>query len=190
MTRWPKLAAVLVACAAGASAQAAEIVLEHSAVEKLLMQALFNNDGRYDLRRGACYAYLDSPTIQLKDGRLRVRSRLASRVGAEVGASCVGTAFTTWTVVSGRPAASGGKVKLEDLHIDNVDDPGTRALLESILLPALPRAFEFDVQQAVRAMLQTSAPQFQATLQAFTIDSVTAADDRLSVKFDFKLDAQ
>jgi hypothetical protein len=177
-------------CVVAASAQAAEIVLEHSAVDKLLTQSLFTNAGRFDLRQGICYAYLESPSVELKGGRIRIRSHLTSRVGVEVGGSCVGTDFAAWTVVSGRPVADAGKVKLVDLHIDNVDDAATRLLLESGLLTALPGAFEFDVLQAVRTMLQGSRGQFQASVDAFDIDSVTAGDDKLSVKFDFKLVAR
>ena len=51
---------------AAATAQAAEIVLERSAVEKLVVQAMFSNAGRHELQRGACYAYLESPSVELK----------------------------------------------------------------------------------------------------------------------------
>jgi hypothetical protein len=44
--------------------------------------------------------------------------------------------------------------------------------------------------KAVRDMLQGSADQLQANVDDFRIDSVSAADDRLSVRFDFKLVAR
>jgi hypothetical protein len=71
-----------------------------------------------------------------------------------------------------------------------VDDPNMRLLLESGLVPALPRVVELDVLKAVRGMLQGAGGQFEANVEAFNIDSVTAADDRLSVKFDFRLVAR
>ncbi|MEO8807870.1 MAG: hypothetical protein ABI433_17455, partial [Burkholderiaceae bacterium] len=119
--RWLGLCCAL--AAAATTAQAAEIVLERSAVEKLVMQTMFNNAGRYDIQRGACYAYLESPSVELKEGRIRIRSRLSSRLGVDLGNSCVGVSVATWTVVSGRPAANGGSVRLDDLRIDSVDDP-------------------------------------------------------------------
>jgi hypothetical protein len=176
-----------VAMFGAASAQAAEIVLERSAVEKLVIQTMFGNAGRHELQRGACYAHLESPSVELKDGRIRIRSRLVSRVGLDMGNSCVGVSVASWTLVSGRPAASGGSVRLEELRIDSVDDPTVRLVLESGLLPALPRAIELDVLKAVRSMLQNSGAQLQTSVDAFQIESVLVADDRLAVKFNFRL---
>lgn len=191
MNRSLRLIGALVALfAAAAGACAAEIVLEHSAVDKLLAQAMFKNVGRFDLRRGACYAYLENPSVELKEGRIRIRSHLVARFGVESPGSCIGVGLASWTVVSGRPVSNGGVVRLENLHVDNVDDDTTRMVLESGLLPALPRAIELDVMKAVRDMLQNNGSQLQATVDDFQIDSVLAADDKLSVKFNFKLVAR
>ena len=182
------LCGALVLAATGAPA--AEIVLERSAVEKLVVQTMFSNAGRHDLQRGACYAYLENPSVELKDGRIKIRSRLSSRVGVDLGNSCVGVSITTWTVVSGRPAANGGSVRLDELRIDSVDDPNVRLVLESGLLPALPRAIELDVVKAVRSMLQSSGAQLQTSVDAFQIESVQVGDERLGVRFEFRLVAR
>ncbi|MEQ1685079.1 MAG: hypothetical protein ABL916_15635 [Burkholderiaceae bacterium] len=187
MSRKLRRAALCATLAAASMAQAAEIVLERSAVDKLVTQTMFINAGRYDIQRGACYAYLDSPSVELKDGRIRIRSRLSSRVGLDTGNTCVGVSVVTWAVVSGRPAANGGSVRLEELRIDSVDDPTVRLVLESGLMPALPRAIELDVLKAVRSMLQNSGAQLQTTVDAFQIESVLVGDDRLTVRFNFRL---
>jgi hypothetical protein len=185
------IATLVVLVTATASAPASEIVLEHSAVDKMLAQAMFKNAGRFDLKKGPCYAYLENPTIEMKDGRIRIRSHLSSRLGVESGAgSCIGVGLASWAVVSGRPTSRGGVVTLEDLRIDNVDDAATQMILESGLLPALPRAIELDVMKAVREMLQGDGTQLRATVEYLRIDSISAADDKLSVKFDFKLVAR
>lgn len=175
---------------AATSAHAAEIVLERSAVEKLVVQTMFNNAGRRDLQRGACFAYLESPSVELKDGRIRIRSRLSSRIGVDMGNACVGVSVVTWTVVSGRPAANGGSVRLDDLRIDSVDDPTVRLVLESGLLPALPLAIDLDVLKAVRSMLQNSGAQLQTSVDSFQIESLQTGEDRLAVKFNFRLVAK
>ena len=186
--RWLSLCGALALAATGASA--AEIVLERSAIEKLVVQTMFSNAGRPDLQRGACYAYLESPGVELKDGRIRIRSRLSSRVGLDTGNSCVGVSIASWTVVSGRPEANGGSVRLEDLRIDSVDDPTVRLVLESGLLPALPRAIELDVLKAVRSMLQNSGAQLQTSVDTFQIESVQVAGERLELRFEFRLVAR
>lgn len=186
--RWMGLLAGLLLGAGAASA--AEIVLELSAVDKLVAQGLFSNAGRYDLAKGPCFAYLDRPSVTVQNGRVRIRSHLSARLGVVAGASCVGVAFASWTEVSGKPVPKGGSVVLADIRVDKVEDPNVRLLLESGLVPALPRGVELDVLKSVRSMLQSNGGQFQATVDAFAIDSVTAADDKLSVKFDFLLVAR
>ena len=186
--RWLSLCGTLALAATGAPA--AEIVLERSAVEKLVVQTMFSNAGRHELQRGACYAYLESPSVELKDGRIKIRSRLSSRVGVDLGNSCVGVSIVTWSVVSGRPAANVGSVRLEDLRIDSVDDPTVQLVLESGLLPALPRAIELDVLKAVRSMLQTSGAQLQTSVDTFQIESVRVASERLELRFEFRLVAR
>jgi hypothetical protein len=177
----------LMAAALMAGAQAAEITLERSAVEKLVAQTLFTNAGRYELQGGSCWAYLEKPSVELKDGRIRIRSYLNSRLGVDMGNACIGVALATWTVASGRPVANGGTVRLEDLRIDGVDDPTARLVLESGLLPALPRAIELDVLGAVKSMLQGSGAQLQTTVESFQIESAAVTDNRLAVKFNFRL---
>ena len=186
--RWLGFWFVMLALAAGS--QAAEIVLEHTAVDKLLAQTLFTNAGRYDLQRGACFAYLEKPSVELKDGRVRIRSHLVAQLGVDTGGSCVGVALASWTVVSGRPASNGGTVRLDDLRVDGVDDSTLRLVLESGLLPALPRAIELDVLKAVRSMLQGGGVQLQTSVDTFQIESALAGDDRLVVRFNFKLVAK
>ena len=180
----------LLALALTGASLAAEIVFEHSAVDKLLAQTMFTNNGRHDLVKGPCSAYLDRPSVVIEGGRIRIRSHLTARIGVIDGRSCVGLAIASWTVASGRPVARGASVVLTDLRIDQVDDPNLRLLVESGLLAALPRAIELDMRQAVRGMLQNNSGQFQAEVDTLIIDSVVAADDKLSIRFDFRLVAK
>lgn len=182
--------AIAVVCLTAAAAQAADIVLEQSAVDKLVTQALFSAGGRFVLNGGACRVFLEKPSVELKDGRIRIRSYLQAKLGVDAGSSCVGVELASWTLVSGRPVASGGSVRLDDLRIDGVDDPTLRLVLESGLLPSLPRAVDIDVLGAVRSMLQGTGAQFQTTVESFLIESVQAGEGRLAVRFNFRLVAK
>jgi hypothetical protein len=176
------------AFAFGSTAEAAEIVLERTGVEKLVVQAMFKDRGRLVLASGPCSSYLDQPSVALANGRIQIRSHLLARVGVVVNGDCAGLALKSWTKVSGRPVASGGTVRLEDIRIDEVDDPDTRAvLLNTGLVRAMPKAVTLDVQSAVQAMLTQSIDQIQATIETFVFQDVAVVGDRLSMKFDFKL---
>jgi hypothetical protein len=176
-----------VAVLSTASANGAEIVLEQSAVQKLVVESLFKDSGRYYIQRGACSAYLDSPAVTLTGGRVVIRSRLNARLGMDLGDSCAGVDLASWTTVSGEPSAQGTSVRLANIRIEEVGDANTRIVLNSGLVPTLPGAVELDVLKAVRSMLQGAGGQLQVEVLALNIESARVADNKLSVRFDFKI---
>jgi hypothetical protein len=184
-----KLTFPLLLAALCGQANAAEITLERSAVDKLVAQALFKDHGRLTLARGACGTYLDQPSVSLAGGRVQIRSHLKASVGFPVNGDCAGISLSSWTKVSGRPTSAGGSVRLEDIRIDEVDDPDTRAVLvNSGLASAFPRAFELDVRSAVQNMLSKGGDNpVQATVDAFSFEDVSVVGDTLHLQFDFKL---
>jgi hypothetical protein len=153
------VAALLSTAGASAPTRAAEIVLEQSAVQKLVVESMFKEQGRYYIQRGACSAYLDNPAVTLANGRVVIRAHLNARVGMDLGASCAGVDLASWTTVSGEPSAQGTSVRLSDIRIEDVGDANTRIVLNSGLVPTLPGALQLDVLKAVRAMLQGTSAQ-------------------------------
>jgi hypothetical protein len=173
---------------ASAHARCAEIVLERSGVEKLVVQALFKDRGRLTLARGPCASYLEQPTVSLENRRIQIRAHLSARLGFVVNGDCAGVELSSWAKVSGRPVPAGGSVRMEDIRIDEVDDANTRALLaNSGLAAALPNAVELDVRSALQTMLQQSVEKMQATVESFAFQDVAVANDRLTLRFDFRL---
>ena len=170
-----------------ATANGAEIVLEQSAVQKLVVESLFKDNGRYYVQRGACSAYLENPTVTLTGGRVVIRSHLIARLGMDFGDSCAGVDLASWTTVSGEPSAQGTTVRLANIRIEDVGDANTRIVLNSGLVTTLPGAIELDVLKAVRSMLQGASGALQVDVLALHIESVRVADNKLSVRFDFKV---
>ena len=168
------------------SAQAAEIVLERSAINKLVARALYKDQGRYYLLRGACSAYLEQPDVTLGDGRVRIRTRLSGRLGQPAGEACAGQAINSWVTVSAEPAAAGGVVRLQKLRIEKVSDPMLQLFLDAGLA-TLPGAVELDVSRAVQDMLSSADGDLRGTVERLDIAAVAVADDRLAIKFDFRL---
>jgi hypothetical protein len=186
-TRFLRETLMAVTVLSAAPANGAEIVLEQSAVQKLVVESLFKDNGRYYIQRGACSAYLDSPAVTLTGGRVVIRSRLNARLGMDLGDSCAGVDLASWTTVSGEPSAQGTSVRLTNIRIEEVGDANTRIVLNSGLVPTLPGAVELDVLKAVRSMLQGASGQLVVEVLALNIESVRVADNRLSVRFDFKV---
>ena len=183
--------ALLLAALCCVRAAAAEIVLETSAVDKLVKQSIFVENGRHYLAKGACYAYLEQPTTTLRGGRVWIRAHLSSRLGIDRGTDCIGASFATWIVSSGRPVAAGSAIGLEDVRIDSVEDQAARAVIDGGLLPALPSAVNLDLKASIEHLLEGAVRGVQSTVDSVTVRSVTVVDDkRLSVAFDFKLTAR
>ena len=170
-----------------AIAHGAEIVLEQSAVQKLVVESLFKDNGRYWLQRGACSAYLDHPAVTLANGRVVIRSHLSARVGMDFGDSCAGVDLASWATVSGEPSAQGTAVRLANIRVEDVGDANTRIVLDAGIVPTLPGAIDLDVLKAVRSMLQGASSQLQVDVQSLDIQSVRVVDNRLTVKFEFKV---
>src|SRR5471032_2133761 len=89
------------------TAHGAEIVLEQTAVQKLVVESLFKDKGRYYIQRGACSAYLENPSVTMTGGRVVIRSHLIARLGMDFGDSCAGVELAYWATVSGEPSAQG-----------------------------------------------------------------------------------
>lgn len=167
-----------------------EIVLEVPAVLKLVQQALFTRDGKFDVRTGPCYAYFEYPSVTLDQGRVLIRSRLSGRFGTVIGGSCLGLGLASWTVVSGVPAGVEGTLLLTNLRIDSIEDKTTDVLVRSGLLPRLPKALEVDVRKALEGLLQGAGGGLESRLDAFRFSEVSTDGGVLTLKFDFRLRAR
>lgn len=181
------LAAVLIVPAASG----AEIVLERSAVERLVRQSLFTDGGRYWLQRGACYAYLNNPSVSLAGGRVYLHAQLNALLGVLApNGNCAGVPIASKVTLSGRPVQAGGVVRLAQLRLDDVGEASLRALLQSGLVPNLPGAVEIDVAGAVQRMLRQPNVPYTSELESLEISAIAAEDNRLEVAFDFRLRAK
>jgi len=78
-------------------------------------------------------------------------------------------------------------VRLANIRIEDVGDANTRIVLNTGLVPTLPGALEIDVLKAVRAMLQGTGGRLQVDVLALNIEAVRVADNKLSIRFDFKV---
>ncbi len=78
-------------------------------------------------------------------------------------------------------------VRLQKLQIEKISDPKLQLMLDAGLGAALPGAVELDVLKAVRDMLSTVEGDLRGTVERLDIASVAVADNRLHIKFDFRL---
>ena len=188
----PTFAACMAACAFCAAASASEIVIGRDAVQALVLATIFNDHGKWYFAKGACFAYLERPRIALAAGRLVIDGHLASRVGLEVGNSCVGTDFASEVQISGRFVGAGSQITLDDIRIDSVKDESTRQALDLLQTAAgtsLPRAVNIDLLQLLDPA-PVPGTAIKVTMTQLDIARVTTQPDRVKVDFEMKLTAR
>jgi hypothetical protein len=175
-----------------APASASEIVIGRDAVQALVLATIFNDHGKWYFAKGTCYAYLERPRIALAAGRLVIDGHLASRVGLEVGNSCVGTDFASEVQISGRFVGAGSQITLDDIRIDSVKDESTRQALDLLQTAAgtsLPRAVNIDLLQLLDPAA-VPGTAIKVTMTQLDIARVTTQPDRVKVDFEMKLTAR
>jgi hypothetical protein len=188
--RTPALAASwLLACAA---TPAAEIVVYESALQSAMLRQAFDVNGRRLLAgdpRQCNYALVQQPTLRLREGRLFLRAQFSGVLGVPVpSGGCSGLADAFWFEVSGRPAAQGDALGLDDLRLGEVKEV-YRPLIESLMSGAVSQALRINLRTELQKMLD-GAGGYRASLPMLEIRSVTTSDEAVTLRFDFRLEAR
>ena len=187
------LLAIIVACAATAAGPLSELTIHNTAIQKMLMNELFIDEGRYHLLpTTACqYAYVDSPVVTLSQGRVRIKARVSGKISMEVGDQCVGTRSDVVQVaVSARPVFSGEKLVLTDIRVDEISNEGYRVLLQQFLASAVPRAIEIDVREGLQRILADRQSTYEVVVDRLSVTDITAENNRLHARLTFGLTAR
>jgi hypothetical protein len=170
------------------TADAATLTVGAGTIQRLVAERVFSDQGRWHLLEGACYAYLESPRTSLAQGRIVIAAHLSSQLGVEMSGSCVGSAFVSNVVMSGRLAGAGTTLSLTEIRFDRVDDEATRNaldVLQAIVPTTLP---PLDVLDTVRKR-PVNPNEIPITVDSLQIDSVTTTDKAVTVRFDVGLRA-
>ena len=171
---------------------ASELVIGREALQTLVVNSVFKDQGRWYLAKGKCYAYLERPHVALEAGRVIIVAHLSSLLGLTVGGSCVGTQMMSDVKVSGRLVGSGSHIEIDDIRIDNVQDESTRQvidLLQSATGRSLPKSVNIDLLPLLKP---TSVPGTDINVSAtnLAIAHVTTLADAVDVEFEVKLTAR
>ena len=190
--RWVTLLICLSLCGLVGPALASELVFGRDALQTLVVMSVFTDQGRWDLVKGKCYAYLERPHVSLEGGRVIIDAHLSSQLGVVVGGSCVGTELASDVRVSGKLVGSGSHIEIDDIRIDKVQDESTRSvveLLQSATGGSLPKSVNIDLLPLLKP---TSMPGTDIKVSAtnLAISSVSTLADAVNVEFEIKLAAR
>jgi hypothetical protein len=185
----------LLLMATASAAHAVEIRIQFGALERMLAEQVFTQEGRRYVRgdkTDKCnFAYLEKPQVRGdEDGRLRMRARFTGRSALNFIGQCVGMGDAFDAVITAVPVYKGGAIGLQKVKVAS----GGRtsyyirkvcAAMES----SLSRDFKYPLERDAQALLESPGPtpQYKREVRKFNVPEVRVTNDALVLTVDFEM---
>ena len=186
--------AILLAAASPRPARAVELHLQFGALERMIAQTVFTQDGRryvHNDKTNKCnFAYLEKPQIQGADGRLRIRAKFTGRSAWNVIGQCVGLGDAFFVVVTATPQYRDGNIVLQNVTAASEGKTGIYIRrVCGILGASLARDFKYPLAAEAQRILEDSSgqPGYKRELRRFQVPAVRVSSDALVIEADFAL---
>jgi hypothetical protein len=185
---------VLLLAVCAQPARAVELHLQFGALERMLAETVFTQDGRryvyHDKSNKCSFAYLEKPQIQGADGRLRIRAKFTGRSALNVIGQCVGLGDAFIVIVTATPEYRSGNIVLQ--HVVAASDGRTGIYIRNvcrILGASLERDFKYPLAAEAQRILQDSSgqPGYKRELHDFQVPAIRVTNDALVIQADFTL---
>lgn len=191
MTRRAPALAALLAFSAGQAA-AVELQVQFGALERLLSNQVFTQDGRKyvhgDVKTRCNFAYLEHPQIQSAGGFLRIRARFTGRSALDMFGRCVGLGDAFTAVITARPVYRNGHLGLDSVTVTSGDKNGFYIRRVCAALSAsLAKDFRYPLETAAKQALEDPGvqPDYRREMRDFRILDIHVSDDAVVMQIEF-----
>jgi hypothetical protein len=185
------LTITLMVAGLGGVANALEVKVSASALERTLKTQLFNGpEGRYYMRgdaTSACFVYAEDPHVSFKDDRVVVHVHTRSKLGTGVHGSCLGVSLTTDADVSFVPDAEDESIGFREARVERLSESRElNFLLVPFLSHKLPTQMKLNAANLMSQLLAQSvaATGFKLRLESLKLHSMLVQQDALIVDVD------
>ena len=175
-------------------ARAVELHLQFGALERMIAEAVFTQDGRryvYHDKSNKCnFAYLEKPRIEGVDGRLRIRAKFTGRSALNLIGQCVGLGDAFMVVVTATPQYRDGNIVLQNVAATSESKTGIYIRRVCPILGAsLARDFKYPLAAEAKRILEDSSgqPGYKRELHDFQVPAIRVTTDALLIQADFAL---
>ena len=185
--------ASLLLVAAVLPAMAIELRFEYPAMERMLSQQLFTEDGRRYVQgsgKAKCtFAYLEKPKIGAWNGRMVIQARFVGKAALDVFGKCLGTGDAFDLTLVGTPVYQSGVIALKDVQAS----ANGKSLYQRRVMKGLEKALTKDIGYPVLHDAKTILEQqrqgqpFKQELSNFEILAVRPTENALVLVLDFVL---
>lgn len=175
-------------------AAAAELHIHFSALERMLAEQVFTQEGRRYVKgtkSDKCsFAYLEKPKIGGSTGRLRIDARFTGRSAGDLFGRCVGVGDSFELTIAAAPVYQDGFVKLQDVVVDSHGrDSFYIRRVRRALARSLAADFRYKINDDARRMLEQNlngAP-YRQELDRFQVSALRITDKAVVLVVDFQL---
>jgi hypothetical protein len=175
------------------SASAAELHVEFAALQRLLAEQYFTQEGRRYVRgdpKARCqYAYLENPQIWEDHGRVRVKARFSGRSAFNLFGKCVGLGDSFDLTFAALPYYHNGAIALKDIEVQVFRDTYYARKVRVAMLENLRTGFQYKVDADARRILEQPRPNasYRQELASFRVEGVRVSSSALILTLDFQL---
>jgi hypothetical protein len=185
-----RLALILVAIPA-VRAHAAELELRFAALERILAEQVFTQDGRHYVRGNKSthcqFAYLERPHIDADGDRLRVAARFSGRSAIDVLGGCVGLGDSFDLVLTAAPVVRNGAIALKDVKVTTARDSYYIRRVRAALAQSISKDLKIEVRDQARKLLEQPGGAYQPELAAFDLTEIRITPDALVLVIEFRM---
>lgn len=179
---------------AAAMAQAVEFRIQFGALERMLAEQVFTQEGRRYVRgnRGnKCnFAYLEKPQVRGDNGRLLMRAHFTGRAALNLVGQCVGLGDAFDAVITAVPVYRNGAVGLQEVKV--VSAGKTSYYIRKVcaaMEASLSRDFKYPLEREAQQLLESpgATPQYKREVRKFNVPDIRVAADALVLSVDFEM---
>ena len=179
---------------ASSCAHAVEIRIQYGALERLLADMVFTQDGRRYMRgtkTAKCnFAYLEKPEVRGENGLLRIKANFTGRSALNLLGQCVGVGDAFEAVITATPVFRNGALGLQQVRVGSNGKTSyyIRHVCEA-MESSLAHDFKVPLAANAKALLENPEfhPAYRRELNGFDVPEIRVTNDALVLSVYFEL---
>lgn len=176
---------------------AADIELKFDALERIIAEQVFTQDGRKYVRgtpTTRCqFAYLEAPRIgasPLDNNRLlRVSARFSGRTAFDLLGGCIGLGDSFDLTIVVAPVVRNGAMGFKDVNVTTTKDSYYIRRVRAALTQSFAKDVKIDVKDQARKILEQAreGASYKTEMASFDLSEVRVTPDALVLVVEFRL---
>ena len=173
---------------------AASLEIRYGALERLIAQQMFSNEGRRYVRGSqgtkCSFAFLEAPKLLPGSAsRIELRVHFTGRSALDMFGKCVGMGDSFDLVITGLPVARDGSISFDQLMVNTQRDSYYIRRVRASLIETMNKDFRIDVRDQARALLEAprASGAYEQEIKDLRVNSVRATSESLILEVDFRL---